>query len=168
MKPRQPERRSASGVSAIGLLLIMHHHTCSRLSTTSRRFSRLVSAPCNQLCAAVSTSAPQPSARVHRAVGQLAADQFYKLGAGLAGQVSFGTKFPDVGGLGAFGIQGMDQITEGLEMKKVSEAYNFKPGRIYNLESSDIIKNGGGAVGAHSDIAHPEVAHALWQAVLAG
>lgn len=92
---------------------------------------------------------------------------FYKLGAGIAGQVSFGTKFPDVGGLGAFGIQGLDQITEGLEMKKVSEPYNFKPGRIYNLESSDIIKVGGGAVGAHSDIAHPEVAHALWQAALA-
>jgi hypothetical protein len=93
---------------------------------------------------------------------------FYKLGAGVAGQVSFGTKFPDIGGLGAFGIQGVEQITEGLEMKKVSEPYNFKPGRIYNLESSDIIKNGGGFAGAHSDIAHPEVAHALWQAALAG
>jgi len=93
---------------------------------------------------------------------------FYKLGAGVAGQVSFGTKFPDVGGVGAFGIQGVEQITEGLEMKKVSEPYNFKPGRIYNLESSDIIKNGGGFAGAHSDIAHPEVAHALWQAALAG
>lgn len=93
---------------------------------------------------------------------------FYKLGAGIAGQVSFGTKFPETGGLGAFGIQGVDQITEGLEMKKTSEQYGFKPGRIYNLESSNIIKNGGGFAGAHSDIAHPEVAHALWQAALAG
>jgi len=53
-------------------------------------------------------------------------------------------------------------------MKPVSQPYNFKPGRIYNLESSNVIKNGGGFSGAHSDIAHPEVAHALWQAALAG
>ncbi|MGE0884011.1 MAG: alpha/beta fold hydrolase [Blastocatellales bacterium] len=93
----------------------------------------------------------------------------YKLGAGIAGQVSFGnTGFPEIGALGTFGIQGLDQLTEGLTMKKVSEAYNFKPGRIYNLESSDVIKNGGGFAGAHSDITHPEVAHALWQAALAG
>jgi hypothetical protein len=93
---------------------------------------------------------------------------FYKLGAGVAGQVSFASKFPDIGGLGAFGIQGLDQIAEGLEMKPVSQQYNFKPGRIYNLESSNVIKNGGGFSGAHSDISHPEVAHALWQAALAG
>lgn len=93
---------------------------------------------------------------------------FYKLGAGVAGQVSFGAKFPDIGGLGAFGIQGLDALTEGLVMKKADEGYGFKPGRIYNLESSDVIKNGGGFSGAHSDIAHPEVAHALWQAALAG
>lgn len=91
---------------------------------------------------------------------------FYKLGAGIAGQVSFGTKFPKIGGLGAFGIQGLDNIATGLEMKAVDQAYDFKSGKIYNLESSNVIKNGGGVVGAHSDIAHPEVAHALWQAVL--
>jgi len=93
---------------------------------------------------------------------------FYKLGAGLAGQTSFAGQLPDIGGLGAFGIQGVDQIAEGVEMKPVSEPYNFQPGRIYNLESSEIIRNGGGVSGAHSDIAHPEVAHALWQAALAG
>jgi len=93
---------------------------------------------------------------------------FYKLGAGIAGQVSFAASFPEIGALGAFGIQGLDQITEGLQMKKADEAYNFKPGKIYNLESSNVIKNGGGFAGAHSDIAHPEVAHALWQAALAG
>ena len=45
--------------------------------------------------------------------------------------------------------------------------YGFEPGHIYNLEASHVIKNGGGFSGAHSDIAHPEVAHAMWQAVLA-
>lgn len=91
----------------------------------------------------------------------------YKVGAGIAGQVSFAGELPKIGSLGAFGIQGMDLTTEGLKMKPVNEAYNFKPGKVYNLESSDVIKNGGGAVGAHSDISHPEVAHALWQAALA-
>ncbi|MBP6820132.1 MAG: hypothetical protein KA368_01240 [Acidobacteria bacterium] len=92
---------------------------------------------------------------------------FYKIGSGVAGQVSFAGELPTIGALGAFGIQGMDLITEGLKMKSATEPYNFKPGRIYNLESSDVIKNGGGFVGAHSDIVHPEVAHALWQAALA-
>lgn len=98
-----------------------------------------------------------------RAVGT-----FYKIGAGVAGQVSFGSEMPRIGALGAFGIQGMGDLAEGLVMKKVSEAYGFKPGRIYNLESSNVIKTGGGFSGAHSDIVHPEVAHALWQAALAG
>ena len=42
----------------------------------------------------------------------------------------------------------------------------FAPAAIYNLEASDVIKNGSGASGAHSDIAHPEVAHAFWAAAL--
>lgn len=98
-----------------------------------------------------------------RAVGT-----FYKIGAGVAGQVSFGSELPKIGALGAFGIQGMGEVAEGLLMKGVNEAYGFKPGKVYNLESSQIIKNGGGFTGAHSDIVHPEVAHALWQAALAG
>lgn len=92
---------------------------------------------------------------------------FYKIGAGVAGQVSFAGELPTIGALGAFGIQGMDVITEGLKMKPVNELYDFKPGKVYNLESSEVIKIGGGFAGAHSDISHPEVAHALWQAVLA-
>ena len=41
------------------------------------------------------------------------------------------------------------------------------PGRSTTSRRADIIKNGGGASGAHSDIAHPEVAHAFWAAALA-
>jgi hypothetical protein len=37
---------------------------------------------------------------------------------------------------------------------------------VYNLDANSVIKNGGGFSGAHSDIAHPEVAHAMWQAAL--
>src|SRR5262249_10241171 len=67
---------------------------------------------------------------------------------------------------GAFGIQGLDDIAEGLTMGKKDHQYDFKAGRIYNLESSGVIKEKALVIGAHSDIAHPEVAHAWWQAAM--
>jgi hypothetical protein len=53
-------------------------------------------------------------------------------------------------------------------MRAATVAYGFQAGRLYNLEASGIIKNGDGGSGAHSDIAHPEVAHAFWEAALGG
>jgi hypothetical protein len=38
---------------------------------------------------------------------------------------------------------------------------------LYNINADTVIKMGGGLSGAHSDISHPEVSHALWGAVLA-
>ena len=76
------------------------------------------------------------------------------------------TKYPKYGGIGSFGIQGI-AIAHDLPMQSVQHAYAFKPGDIYNLEASHVVKNGSGASGAHSDIAHPEVAHAFWAAALA-
>jgi len=91
---------------------------------------------------------------------------FYPLAAGLKRQVDFAVELPKYGGIGSFGIQGLDDIAEGLPMQKTDHQYNFKAGRIYNLESSGVIKEKALVVGAHSDIAHPEVAHAWWQAVV--
>ena len=51
-------------------------------------------------------------------------------------------------------------------MLPATTTYEFRGGGVYNLEASDIIKNGDGASGAHSDITHAEVAHAFWQAAL--
>jgi hypothetical protein len=45
--------------------------------------------------------------------------------------------------------------------------YSFASGKIYNLESSKYIAKMNGVAGAHSDIAGPQVAHAIWQAALA-
>ena len=50
-------------------------------------------------------------------------------------------------------------------MGDAAHDYGFQGGHVYNLEATGVIKEGGGASGAHSDIARPEVAHALWQAV---
>ena len=44
--------------------------------------------------------------------------------------------------------------------------YNFQSGIVYNLDAGEYIKKMEGASGAHNDIAHPEVAHAFWQAVM--
>ena len=52
------------------------------------------------------------------------------------------------------------------EMGAADIDYGFQNGRVYNLDANSVIKNGGGFSGAHSDIAHPEVAHVMWQAAL--
>jgi hypothetical protein len=69
------------------------------------------------------------------------------------------------GAIGRFGICGL-QGAVFQSMLPATGAYGFEPGKIYNLEASEFIKNGGGVSGAHSDIDGPEVAHALWQAAL--
>lgn len=100
----------------------------------------------------------------------LAVGRFYPLGAGLRRQSlldPYGqTPFPRYGGLGAFGIQGMNNAST-VPMLTATQAYDFRPGALVNLEASAIIREGGGAAGAHNDIAHPEVAHAFWSAAMA-
>lgn len=92
---------------------------------------------------------------------------FYPIGAGARGDVQFapGT-FPKYGGVGSFGARGPGLDIVDLEMQPVNTAYRFAVGKIYNLESTRYICEGGGTSGAHSDIAKPEVAHAIWSAAL--
>lgn len=94
----------------------------------------------------------------------------YPKAAGIAGQVEYdpaAKRFPKYGGVGTFGIQGEGVEIEDLQVGPVDASYHFRRGRIYNLDADGVIKNGGGGAGAHNDIAHPEVAHAFWSAVLA-
>lgn len=93
----------------------------------------------------------------------MAVGTLYPLAAGLKNQVAFGD-FPKIGGVGSFGIQGIDAITTGRKMGDVTEEYGFQPGKVYNLESSQFIRVGNPPSGAHSDIAHPQIAHVIWQA----
>jgi CHAT domain len=91
---------------------------------------------------------------------------FYPLGASSARQIVLAPEdYPPYGGLGAFGIQAVAAVKD-LAILPATSSYNFEPGLIYNLEASEVIKNGSGVSGAHNDIAHAEVAHAFWQAVL--
>lgn len=97
------------------------------------------------------------------AVGRL-----YPLAAGVARQVSFVPgELPKYGAVGTFGIRGPGLDILDLEMISSNGTYAFAPGKAYNLESSRFIREGGGVSGAHSDIAHQEVAHAVWQAAAA-
>lgn len=96
------------------------------------------------------------------AVGRL-----YPLAAGLKRQLVFAAgELPKYGGLGSFGIRGPGVAIEDLEMLPTDGDYKFQAGKSYNLESSEFIREGGGASGAHSDIDRPEVAHAFWAAVM--
>lgn len=102
-----------------------------------------------------------------RSTYDTAVGRFYPMGARLKQQLVLGDEYPEYGGIGSFGIQGVSSA-EDMLMQSATFRYPFREGRIYNLEASNIIRNGGGASGAHSDIAHPEVAHAFWAAVLPG
>ena len=95
------------------------------------------------------------------AVGKL-----YPIPAGMRDQLVLDENFPKYGGMGTFGAQGLGALAEDRIMDSPAVGYGFERGRVYNLEASGTIRNGGGFSGAHSDIAHPEVAHAMWQAAL--
>jgi hypothetical protein len=95
--------------------------------------------------------------------------RWYPLGARAARQVAFAaTRFPLYGGVGTFGLRGPGLELADGPLQGVERDYGFRPGRVYNLECSQVIRKGGGASGAHSDIAHPEIAHLVWSAALAG
>ncbi|HUB42813.1 MAG TPA: hypothetical protein VMA72_28500 [Streptosporangiaceae bacterium] len=99
-----------------------------------------------------------------------AVGKWYPLGAGLARQaVLFTAELPKYGGLGAYGIRGRslppDYDPDGPLLGE-NDDYDFSAGQIYNLEASAVIKKINGPSGAHSDIAHPRVAHAFWAAAI--
>ncbi len=96
-----------------------------------------------------------------------AVGKMYPIAAGLSQQVVFDpNELPKYAGLGTFGIRGPGLKLVDLKMLPLEGSYKFEPGKIYNLESSDFISDmsDGGLGGAHSDIAKPEVAHAVWSA----
>jgi hypothetical protein len=85
----------------------------------------------------------------------------------VGGDLSFKPEvLPDFGALGTYGIRGT--ASEQIKMLPATSDYNFAPGAIYNINSDAFIKKMDGASGSHSDIDGPEVAHAIWQAALAG
>jgi hypothetical protein len=84
------------------------------------------------------------------------------------GSPDFAPGLPEFGGIGTYGIQGLpDTQKQDMKMLAVQGNYAFAHGKVYNLDGSEFITKGGGISGAHSDIAGPEVAHAIWAAAFA-
>jgi hypothetical protein len=93
---------------------------------------------------------------------------FYPLGAGARRQVAYADEgLPVYGGVGTFGIRGPGIQIHDEVLKGVDEVYEFQPGAVNNLNADAVIAISAGISGAHSDICHPEVAHAVWSAVAA-
>jgi pimeloyl-ACP methyl ester carboxylesterase len=94
---------------------------------------------------------------------------FFPLAAKLGNELLLGEELPEHGGVGAFGIQGTSPATtHDLPVLNASAQYRFEAGQIYNVDASTVICHGGWPSGAHSDIAHPEIAHLFWQAAMSG
>jgi hypothetical protein len=94
---------------------------------------------------------------------------FFPLGAKLGNELLLGEELPEFGGVGAFGIQGTaTATTHDMQVLNANAEYEFDAGHIYNIDASTVICHGGWPSGAHSDIAHPQIAHLFWQAALSG
>ncbi len=52
-------------------------------------------------------------------------------------------------------------------LRAVDQPYDLQPGVVHDLRGDDVIRDSAGVMGAHSDIAKPPVAHAVWQGALA-
>lgn len=94
--------------------------------------------------------------------------KWYPLGAGVARQVAFATpgELPKYGAVGSHGVRGPGIKLSDQTLLPTDGEYQFRGGWVYNLECSAVIRNDTGEGGAHCDIDHPEVAHAIWQAAL--
>jgi hypothetical protein len=93
----------------------------------------------------------------------LAVGVYYPAAVGLVGQAAFASELPMYGAMGTFGIQGA-KAAKPIVMLDEHGRYDFQPGGVYNVESSEFIQKMDGSSGAHSDIDGPQVAHMLWQA----
>jgi hypothetical protein len=104
-----------------------------------------------------------------QSVFDTATGKWYPLGAGVARQVAFAPpgELPRYGAVGTYGVRGSGVPATDVTLLAPDRDYGFAPGGVYNVECSGVIRNGTGVSGAHSDICHPEVAHAVWQAALA-
>jgi hypothetical protein len=94
---------------------------------------------------------------------------FYPIGAFARTQVAYAgdADLPRYGAIGAFGVRGSGVTVVDDRLHPVEEPYGFRPGTVYDLDADEVICHSEGLMGAHSDICHPPVAHAIWQAVLA-
>ncbi|MGY1691850.1 hypothetical protein [Geodermatophilus sp. SYSU D01105] len=105
---------------------------------------------------------------VTTSVHDRAVRSFYPIGAGARGQVDFAPdRLPTYGAIGTFGVRGPGIRVVDDDLRPVDQPYDLQPGVVHDLRADDVIRDGSGVMGAHSDITRGPVAHAVWQAALA-
>ena len=96
----------------------------------------------------------------------MAVGRFYPAAASSAATEFAPGELPKYGALGAFGAQGGASCGRPADARH-RRPYGFERGKVYNLDGSRYIAEmQSRGSGAHNDIAQPEVAHAMWSAVL--
>jgi len=91
---------------------------------------------------------------------------FYPIAAGARRQIAYAApQLPKYGALGTYGARGPGLQVVDLGMLPVTGDYGFRAGAVYNIDATEYICDGRGMSGAHNDIAKPQIAHAIWQAV---
>lgn len=94
-----------------------------------------------------------------------AVGKYYPIAARLGSQADLSATLPKYGGIGAFGMQGIGAAKIVVVAGNVATPYGLARGKLYNVEAHGVISGGDGASGAHSDIAHLEIAHLAWELV---
>lgn len=94
----------------------------------------------------------------------------YKTATSALDAVRYDTGVPplDFAAVGAFGIRGNGILLKDIRMKDANTAYNLEEGIVYNVDGTKYITGGNCWTGSHSNIAVPEVAHLLANAVFFG
>lgn len=91
---------------------------------------------------------------------------WYPKAAGVRDQIDFDPqRLPQYGALGIFGLRGPGPEVTALDVEPPTHEYGLQPGKIYNVKADRVMRTGDRFSGAHSDIAHPEIAHLVWEAV---
>jgi hypothetical protein len=96
---------------------------------------------------------------------------FYAIAATMAKQVEFpagSLELPKYGGIGTWGIQGIEPSARAKILQHGGTDLGLHAGDVINLDATSVISHGSGPSGAHSDITHPAVADAVWQAIICG
>jgi hypothetical protein len=110
-----------------------------------------------------------------------AVSDWYPLSAFMGQQLDYAPgDLPAYGGIGYWGIQGSELNPEAMKILPCDATYQLEQGKIYNLDSTDVIRRKtelfrlqlpslGEWVfhdrgGAHNEISEPEIAHAVWSA----
>ena len=96
-----------------------------------------------------------------------AVGRFYPLAVGVAGQYLLGDDLPKYGGIGTFGIRGVQGAVELPPLlPDTRPPGEFAGSTVYNIDASAVIAKLEGASGAHNDLAHPELSWLGWHAAL--